>query len=247
MHSALAAAHTLLLADCQRRHGHGQVQRVAHAHTRAHTHTHTCIPLTCACAHTLLAQAVHAEDVVQLSCKHCFHDLCIRGWTMVGGALGGRLIGALGAAVCGAVEAGALVAGALVQGPGCSLPAACLGAGRPLRQCCAAALCTCEWAGRARARCALGQRGVHAVCAMYGIVVPHNLCAACPAGGQEGHVPGVRGESGPAHAVRGPAMGDAQPHVVRAPARGSGLLLGGKRGTGVQSKVVVWCCGRGQP
>eukprot|EP00195_Chlamydomonas_chlamydogama_P012155 CAMPEP_0202897870 /NCGR_PEP_ID=MMETSP1392-20130828/6528_1 /ASSEMBLY_ACC=CAM_ASM_000868 /TAXON_ID=225041 /ORGANISM="Chlamydomonas chlamydogama, Strain SAG 11-48b" /LENGTH=379 /DNA_ID=CAMNT_0049583633 /DNA_START=134 /DNA_END=1273 /DNA_ORIENTATION=- len=26
-----------------------------------------------------------AEEVaVQLSCKHCFHDLCIRGWTMVG-------------------------------------------------------------------------------------------------------------------------------------------------------------------
>jgi RING finger protein 121/175 len=25
-----------------------------------------------------------AEKVVQLSCKHCFHDLCVRGWTMVG-------------------------------------------------------------------------------------------------------------------------------------------------------------------
>lgn len=24
------------------------------------------------------------ERVVQLSCRHCFHDLCIRGWTMVG-------------------------------------------------------------------------------------------------------------------------------------------------------------------
>ncbi|GFR41018.1 hypothetical protein Agub_g1450 [Astrephomene gubernaculifera] len=24
------------------------------------------------------------ERTVQLSCKHCFHDLCIRGWTMVG-------------------------------------------------------------------------------------------------------------------------------------------------------------------
>ena len=21
---------------------------------------------------------------MQLSCKHCFHDLCVRGWTMVG-------------------------------------------------------------------------------------------------------------------------------------------------------------------
>jgi RING finger protein 121 len=21
---------------------------------------------------------------VQLDCKHCFHDLCVRGWTMVG-------------------------------------------------------------------------------------------------------------------------------------------------------------------
>ncbi|PNH12443.1 RING finger protein [Tetrabaena socialis] len=29
----------------------------------------------------LLAQA---ERTVQLSCKHCFHDLCVRGWTMVG-------------------------------------------------------------------------------------------------------------------------------------------------------------------
>ncbi|GLC38944.1 hypothetical protein PLESTB_000464200 [Pleodorina starrii] len=25
-----------------------------------------------------------AERTVQLSCKHCFHDLCVRGWTMVG-------------------------------------------------------------------------------------------------------------------------------------------------------------------
>ncbi|KAG2499840.1 hypothetical protein HYH03_002131 [Edaphochlamys debaryana] len=25
-----------------------------------------------------------SERTVQLSCKHCFHDLCIRGWTMVG-------------------------------------------------------------------------------------------------------------------------------------------------------------------
>lgn len=24
------------------------------------------------------------EKTVQLSCKHCFHDLCVRGWTMVG-------------------------------------------------------------------------------------------------------------------------------------------------------------------
>lgn len=24
------------------------------------------------------------ERTVQLSCKHCFHDLCVRGWTMVG-------------------------------------------------------------------------------------------------------------------------------------------------------------------
>eukprot|EP00983_Pelagomonas_calceolata_P127154 1161374-Pelagomonas_calceolata.AAC.1 len=23
------------------------------------------------------------ERVVQLSCKHCFHDQCVRGWTMV--------------------------------------------------------------------------------------------------------------------------------------------------------------------
>jgi hypothetical protein len=26
----------------------------------------------------------NAERCVQLNCKHCFHDLCIRGWTMVG-------------------------------------------------------------------------------------------------------------------------------------------------------------------
>ncbi|KXZ56725.1 hypothetical protein GPECTOR_1g653 [Gonium pectorale] len=25
-----------------------------------------------------------AERTVQLSCKHCFHDLCVRGWTLVG-------------------------------------------------------------------------------------------------------------------------------------------------------------------
>lgn len=25
-----------------------------------------------------------SERTVQLSCKHCFHDLCVRGWTMVG-------------------------------------------------------------------------------------------------------------------------------------------------------------------
>jgi RING finger protein 121 len=24
------------------------------------------------------------EATVALDCKHCFHDLCIRGWTMVG-------------------------------------------------------------------------------------------------------------------------------------------------------------------
>ena len=25
-----------------------------------------------------------AESTVQLECKHCFHDQCIRGWTIVG-------------------------------------------------------------------------------------------------------------------------------------------------------------------
>jgi hypothetical protein len=25
-----------------------------------------------------------AEPVRQLACKHCFHELCIRGWTIVG-------------------------------------------------------------------------------------------------------------------------------------------------------------------
>lgn len=31
-----------------------------------------------------LGEASTAERCVQLSCKHCFHDLCIRGWTMIG-------------------------------------------------------------------------------------------------------------------------------------------------------------------
>lgn len=31
----------------------------------------------------LAVQAGH-ERVRQLACKHCFHDLCVRGWTMVG-------------------------------------------------------------------------------------------------------------------------------------------------------------------
>eukprot|EP00201_Polytomella_parva_P015817 CAMPEP_0175062746 /NCGR_PEP_ID=MMETSP0052_2-20121109/14345_1 /TAXON_ID=51329 ORGANISM="Polytomella parva, Strain SAG 63-3" /NCGR_SAMPLE_ID=MMETSP0052_2 /ASSEMBLY_ACC=CAM_ASM_000194 /LENGTH=161 /DNA_ID=CAMNT_0016328813 /DNA_START=506 /DNA_END=991 /DNA_ORIENTATION=- len=31
------------------------------------------------------AAALNAnEKTIQLSCKHCFHELCIRGWTMVG-------------------------------------------------------------------------------------------------------------------------------------------------------------------
>lgn len=30
------------------------------------------------------------EGTVQLSCKHCFHDLCIRGWTMVGKKVRGK-------------------------------------------------------------------------------------------------------------------------------------------------------------
>jgi hypothetical protein len=31
----------------------------------------------------LLLQSL-AEPVRQLACKHCFHELCIRGWTIVG-------------------------------------------------------------------------------------------------------------------------------------------------------------------
>jgi RING finger protein 121 len=27
---------------------------------------------------------VTGEPVRQLACKHCFHELCIRGWTIVG-------------------------------------------------------------------------------------------------------------------------------------------------------------------
>ena len=30
------------------------------------------------------ARAWGAESTVQLECKHCFHDQCIRGWTIVG-------------------------------------------------------------------------------------------------------------------------------------------------------------------
>ena len=29
-----------------------------------------------------------AESTVQLECKHCFHDQCIRGWTIVGKKVG---------------------------------------------------------------------------------------------------------------------------------------------------------------
>ena len=32
----------------------------------------------CCCAQS------SAERCVQLNCKHCFHELCVRGWTMVG-------------------------------------------------------------------------------------------------------------------------------------------------------------------
>jgi RING finger protein 121/175 len=32
----------------------------------------------------LLCLQSEGEKSVQLSCKHCFHDLCIRGWTVVG-------------------------------------------------------------------------------------------------------------------------------------------------------------------
>ena len=31
-----------------------------------------------------LAKPWGAESTVQLQCKHCFHDQCIRGWTIVG-------------------------------------------------------------------------------------------------------------------------------------------------------------------
>lgn len=31
-----------------------------------------------------LGEEVLGERCIQLSCKHCFHDFCIRGWTMVG-------------------------------------------------------------------------------------------------------------------------------------------------------------------
>ena len=31
-----------------------------------------------------LAETWGAESTVQLQCKHCFHDQCIRGWTIVG-------------------------------------------------------------------------------------------------------------------------------------------------------------------
>lgn len=29
-------------------------------------------------------QSDAVEKCVQLDCKHCFHELCIRGWTIVG-------------------------------------------------------------------------------------------------------------------------------------------------------------------
>jgi hypothetical protein len=31
-----------------------------------------------------LLQATEAQRVRQLNCKHCFHELCVRGWTIVG-------------------------------------------------------------------------------------------------------------------------------------------------------------------
>lgn len=31
------------------------------------------------------------ESTVQLECKHCFHDQCIRGWTIVGKKVRSRL------------------------------------------------------------------------------------------------------------------------------------------------------------
>jgi len=43
--------------------------------------THVCLTL---CQPFLATTQSQAEPVRQLACKHCFHELCIRGWTIVG-------------------------------------------------------------------------------------------------------------------------------------------------------------------
>lgn len=40
--------------------------------------------MICIVPHATNAQPDGVEPVRQLGCKHCFHDLCIRGWTLVG-------------------------------------------------------------------------------------------------------------------------------------------------------------------
>lgn len=39
---------------------------------------------TCAVLCSAVWVQPNVEPVRQLNCKHCFHDLCIRGWTIVG-------------------------------------------------------------------------------------------------------------------------------------------------------------------
>ncbi len=54
--------------------------------------------------------------------------------------------------------------------------------------------------------------------------------------GQEGHLPRVPGEGGPARRVPGPAVGDAQPELVRAPLRArAGALARGPNSCAVPS------------
>lgn len=53
----------------------GVARRAPARLSRARPHAHCCRPA---------GRQASGEAVRQLGCKHCFHELCIRGWTIVG-------------------------------------------------------------------------------------------------------------------------------------------------------------------